>query len=71
MSRGIVTRPLRALAQVGSEVDLHIEWKLVQRSRLDVLEAQHTMGRRTIRDCIKQQRCPFLRSFAYEKDVSR
>ena len=71
MSRAIVTRPLRALAQVGREADLHLEWKVVQRSVLDALEAQHTMGRGTIRDCIKQQRCPFLRSFAYEKDLSR
>jgi molybdopterin synthase sulfur carrier subunit len=61
---------LRALAHVGSEVELEIEGVATQRSVLDTLEARYPMLRGTIRDHVTQQRRPFLRFFACEEDLS-
>lgn len=70
MIRVILPGHLRALARVGSEVELHVEGQVTQRSVLDALEAKYPMLRGTIRDHIMQQRRPFLRFFACEEDLS-
>ncbi len=67
MIRVILPGHLRALAHVGSEVNLHVEGQVTQRS---VLDAQYPMLRGTIRDHFMQQRRPFLRFFACAEDLS-
>jgi hypothetical protein len=61
---------LRTLAGVGREVALEVEGAVTQRSVLDALERRYPMLRGTIRDQVTQQRRPFLRFFACEKDLS-
>ena len=61
---------LRTLAHVDGEVKLDVESGATQRSVLDALEACYPMLRGTIRDHISQQRRPFLRFFACERDLS-
>ena len=61
---------LRALAQVGAEVQLEVSGPVTQRSVLDALEARYPMLRGTIRDQVTQQRRPMLRFFACEQDLS-
>ncbi len=61
---------LRTLARVGSEVKVHVEGAVTQRSVLDALEADYPMLRGTIRDHVTQQRRAFLRLFACGLDLS-
>lgn len=61
---------LRALARVGGEVELDVGPQVTQRSVLDALEGRYPMLRGTIRDHVTQQRRPFVRFFACERDVS-
>jgi len=61
---------LRALAQVGGDVELEVEGPVTQRSVLDALEARYPMLRGTMRDHVTRQRRPFIRFFACEKDLS-
>jgi sulfur-carrier protein len=61
---------LRTLAQVGREVELHVDGPVTQRSVLDALEARYPMLRGTIRDQVTQQRRAFLRFFACQEDLS-
>jgi molybdopterin synthase sulfur carrier subunit len=61
---------LRALAHVDGEVELNIKGHATQRSVLDALEASYPMLRGTIRDRATQQRRPFVRFFACERDLS-
>jgi molybdopterin synthase sulfur carrier subunit len=70
MIRVIIPQHLRALAHVGSEVELQIDGPITQRSVLDAIEARYPMLRGTIRDQVTQQRRPFLRFFACEEDLS-
>jgi len=70
MVRVILPYHMRTLAQVGAEVQLDIEGQITQRSVLDALENRYPMLRGTIRDHVTQQRRPFLRFFACEKDLS-
>src|SRR5712672_2359634 len=70
MIRGILPQHLRALAHVGSELNLEVEGQPTLRSVLDTLEARYPMLRGTIRDHGTQQRRPFLRFFACEEDLS-
>jgi hypothetical protein len=70
MIRVILPYHLRALAQVGSEVQLAVEGPATQRTVLDALEARYPMLRGTIRDHVTQQRRPMLRFFACEEDLS-
>jgi hypothetical protein len=70
MIRVILPGHLRALAHVGSEVELDIKGPVTQRSVLDALEARYPMLRGTIRDHVVQQRRPFLRFFACGEDLS-
>ena len=61
---------LRMLAHVGGEVKLDVAGQATQRSVLDALEACYPVLRGTIRDHVTQQRRPFLRFFACERDLS-
>jgi molybdopterin synthase sulfur carrier subunit len=70
MIRVTLPQHLRTLAQVGVEVELHIEGQVTQRSVLDALETRYPMLRGTIRDHVTRQRRPFLRFFACEEDLS-
>ena len=70
MIRVILPPHLRTLANVGAEVQLDVEGPATQRSVLDALEARYPMLRGTIRDHVTQQRRPFLRFFACERDLT-
>src|SRR6202011_1043020 len=70
MIRVTIPQHLRALAHVGSEVQIEIEGPVTQRSVLDALEARYPMLRGTIRDQVTGQRRAFLRFFACEEDLS-
>ena len=70
MIRVVLPGHLRTLAHVNSEVRLHIEGPVTQRSVLDALEAQYPMLRGTIRDHVTHERRPFLRFFACSEDYS-
>ena len=61
---------LRTLAHVNGEVQLEVAAPVTIRSVLDALEARYPMLRGTIRDHVTQQRRPFLRFFACERDLS-
>ena len=70
MIRVLLPLPLRTLARVEGEVELHVEGQATQRSVLDALEALHPALRGTIRDHSTQQRRAFVRFFACEQDLS-
>jgi sulfur-carrier protein len=62
---------LRTLARLnGEEVTLDVPPPVTQRTVLDALEDRYPMLRGTIRDHASQQRRPFLRFFACERDLS-
>ena len=58
------------LAQVDGEVTVDVAGPVTQRSVLDAVEARYPMLRGTIRDQATQERRPFLRFFACERDLS-
>jgi hypothetical protein len=62
--------PLRTLARVDGEVELHVEGSVTQRAVLDALEARHPVLRGTIRDHTTLERRAFIRFFACEQDLS-
>ena len=66
----ILPAHLRALAHVGSEVQLQVAEPVTQRSVLDALEECYPVLRGTIRDYTTHQRRPFLRFFACQEDLS-
>jgi hypothetical protein len=70
MIRVVLPYHLRALAQVGGEVEVEVAGPVTQRSVLDALEARYPMLRGTIRDHVTHQRRPMLRFFACEDDLS-
>jgi sulfur-carrier protein len=70
MIRVVLPPHLRALARVGSEVQLDVVGPVTQRSVLDALEATYPMLCGTIRDHVTQKRRPFLRFFACSEDLS-
>jgi len=70
MIRLILPGQLRALARVGSEVELRVEGRATQRSVLDALEAQYPVLRGTLRDYVSQRRRPHLPFFACQEDLS-
>ena len=61
---------LRTLARADEEVQLEIGGEVTQGSVLDALEARYPMLRGTLRDQVTQQRRPFVRFFACERDLS-
>ena len=68
--RVVLPPHLRALAHVGSEIQLAITGPVTIRSVVDAVEASYPMLRGTIRDHSTQQRRPFLRFFACGEDVT-
>jgi molybdopterin synthase sulfur carrier subunit len=70
MIRVALPHHLRTLANVGKEVELHVEAPTTIGSVLDALELQYPMLRGTIRDHVTQQRRPFIRFFACGQDLS-
>ena len=70
MIRVVLPPHLRALAHVGDEVQLDIAGRVTRASVLDALEARYPMLRGTIRDHVTEQRRPFLRFFACERDLT-
>ena len=70
MIRVLLPLPLRTLARVDGEVELHVEGHVTQRSVLDALEARYPTLRGTIRDPVTQKRRSFVRFYACEQDLS-
>jgi hypothetical protein len=70
MIRVVLPPHLRTLARVADEVALDLAGPVTQRSVIDALEARYPMLRGTIRDYVTQERRPFLRFFACERDLS-
>jgi molybdopterin synthase sulfur carrier subunit len=70
MIRVVLPPHLRALAQLQGEVKLDIPGRATRGALLDALEARYPMLRGTIRDHISEQRRPFLRFFACERDLT-
>jgi sulfur-carrier protein len=68
--RVVLPSQLRALAQVGREVQLEVGPPVTQRSVLDTLEARYPMLRGTMRDQVTFERRAFVRFFVCEQDVS-
>ena len=70
MIRVVLPTHLRALARVGGETTLDVGGHTTLSSVLDALEEAYPMLRGTIRDHSTQQRRPFVRFFACERDLS-
>ncbi len=70
MIRVVLPPHLRALARVKGELELDVPGLVTRASVLDALEACYPMLRGTIRDHVTQQRRPFLRFFACERDLT-
>jgi molybdopterin synthase sulfur carrier subunit len=68
--RVLLPLPLRALARVDGEVELHVEGEVTQRAALDALEGLYPVLRGTIRDHVTHKRRAFIRFFACERDLS-
>jgi len=68
--RVVLPPHLRTLARVRDEVQLDIAGRVTRASVLDALEARFPMLRGTIRDHVTEQRRPFLRFFACERDLT-
>src|SRR3989441_5448982 len=71
MTRVRLPPHLRTLAQVKGEVQLDVPGRVTRGAVLDALEARYPMLRGTIRDHVTEQRRPFLRFFACERDLTR
>ena len=70
MIRLILPGHLRALANGGGEIELHIAGQATQSSVLGALE-EYPVLRDTIRDHVSRRRRPRLRFFACEQDLFR
>jgi len=70
MIRVVLPPHLRTLAQVKGEVQLDVPGRVTRASVLDALEARYPMLRGTVRDHVTEQRRPFLRFFACERDLT-
>jgi len=70
MIRVVLPPHLRTLAQVKGEVQLDVAAPITRAAVLDALEARYPMLRGTIRDHVSEQRRPFLRFFACERDLT-
>jgi len=68
--RVVLPPHLRALAHVGSEIQLEVNGPVTIRSVVDAVEASYPMLRGTIRDHVTGERRPFLRFFACSEDLS-
>lgn len=70
MIRVVLPVPLRDLARVKGELSLDVPGRVTQRAVLDAVEARYPVLRGAIRDHVTQQRRPFVRFFACERDLS-
>jgi hypothetical protein len=73
MIRVALPAHLRILAKIEggqSEITLDVAGPVTQRSVLDSLELRYPTLRGTLRDHVTQQRRPFVRFFACERDLS-
>ena len=70
MIRVVLPPHLRNLAHVKDDVLLDVAGRVTRASVLDALEAKYPMLRGTIRDHVTEQRRPFLRFFACERDLT-
>ncbi|HEY6208818.1 MAG TPA: MoaD/ThiS family protein [Gemmatimonadales bacterium] len=70
MIRVVLPPHLRTLARVKGEVQLDVPGRVTRASVLEALEARYPMLRGTIRDHVTEQRRPFLRFFACERDLT-
>lgn len=70
MIRVVIPYHLRNLANIGSEVSLHVEGTVTQRAILDALETRYPVLRGALRDHETLQRRPFIRFFACGEDWS-
>lgn len=70
MIRVVLPAHLRAIARVGSEVQLEVPAPVTPRRILDAIEARYPMLCGTMRDHVTQERRPLVRFFACETDVS-
>jgi molybdopterin synthase sulfur carrier subunit len=70
MIRVLLPLPLRTLARIEGEVELHVEGLVTQRSVLAALEELYPVLRGTIRDHVTHERRAFVRFFACEQDLS-
>lgn len=70
MIRVVLPPHLRTLARVQGEVTLDIPGPITRSALLDALEARYPMLRGTIREHVTEQRRPFLRFFACERDLT-
>jgi len=61
---------LRTLAQVQGEITIEVSAPATLRAVLDAIESRYPMLRGTIRDQVTEQRRPFLRFFACDRDFS-
>jgi len=68
--RVVLPPHLRALAHVRGEVELDLSGRVTRGAVLDALEARYPVLRGTIRDHVTEQRRPFLRFFACERDLT-
>jgi hypothetical protein len=68
--RVVLPAHLRTLARVGDEIAVEVAGVATLRAVLDALEASYPVLSGTIRDHTTQQRRPFLRFFACERDLS-
>lgn len=70
MIRVVLPAHLRTLARIDGETTVDVDGRATQRTVLDALEAAYPVLRGTIRDHVTQQRRPFVRFFACERDLS-
>jgi hypothetical protein len=70
MIRVVIPHHLRTLAQINSEVEIHVDGQATQGAVLDALESKYPMLRGTIRDQVTKERRPFIRFFACGEDLS-
>jgi len=68
--RVVLPPHLRTLAHVKHDVLLDVAGRITRASVLDALETKYPMLRGTIRDHVTEQRRPFLRFFACERDLT-
>jgi sulfur-carrier protein len=68
--RVVLPPHLLTLARLRGEVQLDVSGPVTQASVLDALETRYPVLRGTIRDYGTQQRRPFIRFFACERDLS-
>lgn len=70
MIRIVLPAPLQAIAAIGGEISLAVAKPPTHRRVLDAVEAAYPMLRGTLRDHKTQERRPFIRFYACERDLS-